>query len=171
MKLVIWDFLQNYFLLLKFLGKLFSGQTNSAVPRTGRQKLENFCLCPLVGPRPTSPGVHPNYSLRFTTNVDRSFPSQSWILWNTSFDLEDQQAITFHLSERCFYIQWIFEFVPRSRWEQNEVGHLNLSTKLFFTIRGSGKLTFRPNDFSSFPNWTPKVGKKLSVSARWSEAN
>ena len=75
MKLVISDFLQNYFLLLKFLGKLFSGQTNSAVPRTGRQKLEKFCLCPLVGPRPTSPGVHPNYSLSFTTNVDRSFPN------------------------------------------------------------------------------------------------
>ena len=74
MKLVISDFLQNYFLLLKFLGKLFSGQTNSAVPRTGRQKLEKFCLCPLVGPRPTSPGVHPNYPLSFTTNVDRSFP-------------------------------------------------------------------------------------------------
>ena len=72
--LVISDFLQKYFLLLKFLGKLFSGQTNSAVPRTGRQKLEKFCLCPLVGPRPTSPGVHPNYSLSFTTNVDRSFP-------------------------------------------------------------------------------------------------
>ena len=75
MKLVISDFLQNYFLLLKFLGKLFSGQTNSAVPRTGRQKLEKFRLCPLVGPRPTSPGVHPNYALSFTTNVDRSFPS------------------------------------------------------------------------------------------------
>ena len=74
-KLVISDFLQNYFLLLKFLGKLFSGQTNSAVPRTGRQKLEKFRLCPLVGPRPTSPGVHPNYYLSFTTNVDRSFPN------------------------------------------------------------------------------------------------
>ena len=75
MKLVISDFLQNYFLLLKFLGKLFSGQTNSAVPRTGCQKLEKFRLCPLVGPRPTSLGVHPNYFLSFTTNVDRSFPS------------------------------------------------------------------------------------------------
>ena len=75
MKLGISDFLQNYFLLLKFVRKIRSGQTNSAVRRTGRQKLRNARLCPLVGPRPTSPGVHPNYSLSFTTNVDRSFPS------------------------------------------------------------------------------------------------
>ena len=68
-------FYKTISLVLKFLGKIRSGRTSSAVPRTGRQKLEKLRLSPLVGPRPTSPGVHPNYSLSFTTNVDTSFPN------------------------------------------------------------------------------------------------
>ena len=52
-----------------------------------------------------------------------------------------------------------------------KVGNLTVPTKLFFNIEVSGKIIFRPNEFSSSPNWTSKVGKILSVSARWSEAN
>ena len=69
------DFPQNYFLLLKFRGKIIRSQTNSADSQTGRQKLRKFCLCPPIGRWPTSPGVHPNYYLSFTTTVDRSFPT------------------------------------------------------------------------------------------------
>ena len=51
-----------------------------------------------------------------------------------------------------------------ARVEQNEVGNVKISTELFFNIEVSGKNILRPNEFSSSPNWTSKVGKLGSCS-------
>ena len=144
--------------------------TNSADSQTGRQKLRNLRLCPPIGRWPTSPGVHPNYSLSFTTNVDRSFPNHLKI-----FGSHPSMWWSIRLPGLIFgrshpKINYFSNFASARFRSKMKLGRSDFPQNYFLLLKFRVKL-IRCQTNSGFPDWSSKVEKFPSVSAHRSEAN